>query len=823
SSAVYGADAVAGVVNFIMKKNYEGAEVDAQVGGAQAGGHYTQNLDGIFGANFANGRGNVTFAFDYARQTGVYGGDRNYARCQQSWQTGTTTDFQQVGCTVSSRFAASGAPTVATALGAGRPGYTFALRPDGSGLVPFNRGTLVPGNTGLSVGGDGFNTGADVPLQSPNNRYVTDTMVRYQLAENLGPVKDVNFFADVKYANSRGSFDNATLANGTIGSTARAALVVPVTNVFMPADLAGLARSAGLQNVELTRYNGDWAKRGLDYEYDVFRSVLGFDGTLSNGWKYDVSYNYGRNKTTFANTDRITANINDQLDAVVGPTGQVVCRSTLANPTNGCVPINPFRVGSLTPAQFNYAHVQTHEDDVLTQQDAQVNLTGDLFTFRTPFSGTVAPLGFAIGAEWRMESTDSHPDALSLRPSNTIFGNQAGTRPTIGSYTTREIYGEVNVPVLRDLAFAKAVDLTGAIRGQDYTTTGKDYTWNLTAAWAVNDSIKFRAGLAKSVRAPNGDELFSSGGQSFISITDPCSVQFINANSARLQHCRAAGVPAGFDSTTVNAPASNITGNPGLQPETGRSITVGTVFTPTFLPHFTAVVDYYQVRVKNAVVVPDATSIANGCYDLGVNCSFVTRRTDGSLDSVQTPYVNAGFEKIQGLDTDLTYSIDLDQFGLQSGSSLTLNSNWNWTPRHTLVPFVNDPSQTQYLAGSLGYPRVQGLIRATYDLEGFSFSWTSRFRGETSLNNTLPGQPTYTPNTVESQWLHDIYGSYNFRNVQIFAGIRNVTDVIPPQLPGIFNGGNFPAGLGNPVNTTQQNASFDVTGRYFFGGVRVKF
>ncbi|GIL39718.1 TonB-dependent receptor plug domain-containing protein [Roseiterribacter gracilis] len=824
SSAVYGADAVAGVVNFIMKKNYEGAEFDAQIGGAQHGGHYTQNLDGIVGVNFGGDRGNVTMAFDYARQTGIYADQRDYATCAQNWTTGTTTDFKQIGCTVSSRVAASGAPTVATPIGR-NPGYTFALKPDGSGLIPFNRGTLVPGNTGLSIGGDGQNTTANtLPLQTPNIRYVADMVGRYRVAEDLGPLKTVNVFADVKYANSHGAFDNGTHVNGTIGPTARSALNVPITSPFIPGDLRALLTTNGLNAVQLTRSNDDWSKRGSNYNYDVLRTVVGIDGLFSNGWKYDVSYNYGRNKVTFLNTDRITANINDQLDAVISPTtGAVVCRSTLTVPTNGCVPINPFKVGGLTSQQFNYSYILTHEDDLLQEHDAQANVTGDLFKFATPFSGTVAPLSFAAGVEWRMEKTNSQPDPLQIRPADTLFGNNTGTRGTVGSYTTREFYVETAVPVLRDLPFAKAVDIDGAIRAQDYSSTGRDYTWNLMATWAVNDDIKFRGGFAKSVRAPNGDELFSSGGQSFISITDPCSVQFINQSATRLRNCRAAGVPVGFDATTVAPAASNITGNPGLDSETGRSVTVGAVFTPSFLPRFTATVDYYQVRVKHAVVIPDATSIANGCYDVGTNCSFVSRRPDGSLDSIQTPYVNAGFEKLQGMDFDLNYIVELGALGLKNGSTLSLNTNWNWTPRHTLMPFIEDPTQTQYLAGTLGYPRVQGLVRAIYDIDDFSFAWTSRYRGATSLYNTLPGQPTYDPNTVPSQWFHDVYAAYTWRKVQIFGGITNIADEKPPQIPGVFNGGNFPAGLGNPVNTTQQNASFSVTGRAFFGGVRVKF
>jgi len=833
SSAIYGADAVAGVVNFVMKKNYEGAEMQFYSGGAEAGGKATNTLDGIIGTNFADDRGNVTVAFDISNQTAVEATQRDYAtRTVQlgiNPATGNFTDYNDVR---SSRYTASGAPTIATVL-PGHPAWTLALKDDGSGLTPFNRGSLVPGNTAFALAGtnNGFNVDTPRTLETPNTRNVVDTTAHYKLFENVGPFESINFFTDLKYADSRGDYyQGANFSNGTIGATQRNALLVPITNPYIPADLSALltANPGSLQHtalgqpaVALTRQEADWANRRFNYEYQYFRAVAGLNGKFENGWNYEIYYNYGRNRTLFANTDRITANLNNALDSVVDPaTGKIVCRSAATNTT--CAPINPFKVGKLPSNAYNYIYTQIHENDLLTEDDAAANVSGDLFSFATPFSGTVAPVGVAFGVEWRREATDTHPDPLALQQTGTIFGNQSGTGPTIGAYQSREFYAETTVPVLRDLPFAKAVDLDGAIRYQNYSTTGADYTWNGRGTWAVTDDIKFRAGWAKSVRAPNGDELFSTGGQSFIQIADPCSIQRINANPARLVNCRAAGVPVGFDQTTAATPSSFITGNPGLNSEIGRSFTAGAVFTPTFVPHLELTADYFQVRVKGAVIVTDATSTANSCYDAGSLCNFVTRNADGSLNSVLTPYINSGFETVRGMDFTGRYQIDLDQLGLHNGALLNLNFAVSWVPQHTLVPDRTNAAADQHLAGTVGFPNVKGTFHVTYEQDNFSVTFTTRYIGGTQLYKSSPGS-IYEQNDVPDLWYEDIYVRYDWNNYGVFFGINNLSDKAPPYLSTTYNGGNFPDGLGTLVNQFQANPGFDTTGRFFYGGVSVKF
>ncbi len=305
ASAIYGADAIAGVINIILKKNYEGAEITSEVKTSEHGGYHEFNTSGIFGVNVGNGRGNITFGFDYNNDKGLFGRDRDFATQNITLTpnplNGTSSDgiFDRVSLrpTVSSVLAASGAPVIKTALSGPGSQLTVTFKPDGSGIIPFNRGFLLnkptPGSTtsfgdATAIGGDGAETSQYLTLRTPNLRTVANTLVNYQLAENLGFVKTVNFFADVKYSNSRGSSEPTPLSNstgavptgnGTDGISGAGSLRARADNPFLPADARALLASAGITGAgtfDFTRLNADWSgQREFKYEYAVFRAVEG--------------------------------------------------------------------------------------------------------------------------------------------------------------------------------------------------------------------------------------------------------------------------------------------------------------------------------------------------------------------------------------------------------------------------------------------------------------------------------------------------------------------------------------------------------------------
>jgi iron complex outermembrane recepter protein len=853
ASAVYGADAVAGVVNVILKKNYEGAEVSYQTKLAEHGGNYVNELSGIFGANFGTRRGNITFGFDWAHDTGLFGRDRDFALENLSLTANPRSANANDGIvdritlqrTASSIFAANGSAVIKTALRGAGSQYTIAVRPDGSGITTFNRGFLLnpppAGNSTSagdlnSIGGDGMNQSQFLTLRVPNTRQVADTLITYQLAENLGIFKTVNFFADMKYSSSRGATKstpqangsgNPATGNGSDGILGSGALAIRADNPYLPADLRALLAQNGLSGsntFQITRYNYDWnGERQYQYEYQVFRSVTGLNGDLQNGWKYEAYYNYGRNRTTLTNKDRVTARLNQQLDATVVD-GQFVCRDPAARAA-GCVPINPFVVGPLSKAQYDYAHTRTAELSTLVQENVGANLSGDAFTYRTPFSGTTAPLSFAVGVEWRREASEDTTDWLAQQGTGFIYGNQ-NTGPK-GSYTSREAYFELGVPVLRDLPFAKAVDLDLAYRYSKYSTSGSANTWNARAAWAVNDDLKFRGGVARAVRAPNLDDLFTPPGDNFVAVTDVCSIQNINANPTRLANCRAAGVPVGYNQNDFGNISVRTGGNPLLKPEIGNSFTAGTVFTPTFLPGLNVTVDYWWVRITGGQQAFDSGSIIRGCYDAGSAdlCRLIRRRADGSLATVFGNTTNIGKEITRGVDLGVSYSFGLDRVGLKNYGDLTVGFDGTWNPESIVIQNPVDPSTKVYRAGAFGFPHLRGTFRAVWDWDALSVTWQSRFIGGTEL---FPNRTDEVADItrVPTVWYHDITAKYRWRNLTLYGGITNLADKTPPRVPFIYQGSYQGGGAETfPICTTCSGGqgSFDPIGRAFFMGATVKF
>jgi iron complex outermembrane recepter protein len=852
ASAVYGADAVAGVVNVILKKNYEGAEISSQVKTSEHGGYHVFNTSGIFGTNIANGRGNITFGFDYNVDKGLAGRDRDFATQNISLLPNPASHGSSDGVpdritvrpTLSTIFAASGAPVIKTALGGIGSQYTWAFRPDGSGVVRFNRGAMLNRPTddvsvgdGTALGGDGADTSQFLQLRAPNNRVVANTLINYQIAENLGFVKTVNFFADVKYANSRGAtgstpFTNgsgtAPTGNGIDGRSGSGSLVARADNPFLPADARALLAGAGITGAgtfQFTRLNDDWAgKREYKYEYNVFRAVTGFNGDLQNGWKYEAYYDYGRNQSQLTNRDRITARLNQQIDAMVDPaTGQIVCRDATARAL-GCVPINPFKVGPLSPAQYAYAHTSTKEAATLVQESAGANLTGDLLTYRTPFSGSSAPLSFAAGVEWRREFSTDSTDWLAQQGSGFIYGNQNPGGPLDASMISREAFVEVGVPVLRDLPFAKAVDLDLAYRYSKYSISGSVNTWNARAAWAVNDDVKVRGGVARAVRAPNLDDLLSPAGDDFKAISDVCSVDNINAKPNRAANCRARGVPAGYDSRNFSQPPIKTGGNPALKPEIGNSVTAGVVFTPTFVPGLNVTADYWWFRITKGHAALDPNSLLRGCYDSGnaPACSLITRRADGSIQYINGSTANLGTEIVRGVDLGVSYSFGLDRVGLKNYGDLTLGFDGTWMPENIVIQDPADLSSKLYRAGAVGYPHLKGTFRAVWDWNGLTVTWQSRFLGESEMFPNASAEVADF-STVPTQWYHDLSAKYRWRNLTFFGGINNIADKKPPQLPFLYQGSYQGGAYATFPVTGGEGASYDVIGRAFFAGATIKF
>lgn len=843
TSAVYGADAVAGVVNVILKKNFEGAELTVQHNQSERAGFESTDINGIIGTNFANDRGNITFAFDRNDDSGLFGKDRdqalyNYTLVANPKNTGANDgipDRITIAPTVSSVLAASGSPVIKTKIG-NIAQYTLAFKTDGSGLIPFNRGTLINPPTSAtsagdtnSLGGDGYNPSQYLTLRTPVLRQIGQVKADYEIARNIGPLQSINFFADAKFSDSEGFTRSTPMANGTgtpgTGTnltSATGALQISSDNPYIPSDLSALLAANKLTSFQMTRVNADWGgARQYSFEYQVARVVTGFNGELKNGWKWEAFYNYGRNRTDFINTDRLQVNLVQQLDAIKLADGSIVCRDTTARAL-GCVPINPFKVGPLTQAQYNYSYVFTKEQAVLTQEDVGFNFSGDLLTYSTLFSGTKAPIGFAAGFERRKETTNDKTDPLANQPTGFIYGNQNGS--VVGQYAVNEGFGELSVPLLRDLPFVKALDLDLAYRYSSYTTAGPSSTWNVQGGWAVNDSVKFRSGLARAVRAPNIDDLFSPAGDNFLGVSDPCSIEQINSGgAARLANCKAV-VPTGYKSTDFSNPSVRTGGNPALKPEIGTTFTAGVVLTPSFVPGLSATLDYWLVKIRNGQASLDPNSILRNCYDSGVaaQCGLIQRRADGSIFRINGTTVNIGREKVTGYDLGVTYAFNLDRFGLGYIGDFRAGFDGSYVPQSYVLQNPAQLTSKLYRAGTAGYPKLKGNVRLNWEKGDLAVTYSGRFIGESQMfPNAAPDVADFSK--VPEYWYHDISAKYRWRMVTFFGGINNLADKMPPALPFLYQGSYQGGSYSTFPVTTGAGGSYDIVGRTFFFGATVKY
>jgi outer membrane receptor protein involved in Fe transport len=819
STAVYGADAVAGVVNFILKKNYEGAEVEAQYGMSGHGDANTYFVSATMGSNFGGGRGNITLNATYNREEGLFGADRDYAVSQLASVVAPGINGRPVtpvrGDGIPDRipftgtrlntFTETGAPLIATAIGS-RAANTQAISPSGQ-LIAFNRFGQADLGNNVSLGGDGLSTSKTQQLRVPTQRGLFNLTGNYELFEDGGFVKSANLFTELKYARNKA----VTKASGTFESAG--VLNIQRDNAFLPAALVSQLTAANLTQFTFSRSDDDFGLRSFESLFQTYRGVIGVNGKLANDWNYETFWNYGTTRSAFTNFDRITSKFNESVDAIRLADGSVACRDPAAR-ARGCLPLNLIGFGIANPAAIAYSYTRTVEHDRLTQNQFVFNTDGDLFKFATPFSGKVDAVKVAVGVEYRREESNANP-APEVQQ-GLVFGNRLAF--TEGHYDTKEAYAEIGIPVLRDLPFAKAVDVEGSWRFQDYSTTSTDQSWALRSTWAIDDNVKLRVSRSRAVRAPNVGELFAPGSDNFQNVLDPCDSTRINAGSFptnRAANCRALGIPANF--TQTNVTKSVVTrGNPNLAAEKAKTWTAGIVLTPTFLPGLTVTADWWNVKIRDAINSFAFQNVVNGCFDSpslsSPLCTGVVRGPDQNIQNVFVQQFNVARFTARGLDMQITYSAPLSRFGMPSNSgNVTFDFLGSFLSKKTFEPNPADQSQTNRDAGELPDPKLKFRLQGIYEMGPWQATWTTNYLGHMEINNEAFIEDAF-PHTVPDYWIHALQVQYDFGKYQVYGGINNIADKEPPFIPGVFQGIGATTG-----------SIYDNKGRFFFMGARAKF
>ena len=791
ASAAYGSDAIGGVVNFVLNKEFTGFKSDVVVGQAQKGDNKEYKGSVTYGTDYFKGRGHLVFNAEYAVSKGVNGDGRASRReeTNQIPEPGNTTKVVRA-TDIRSPFTTGG--NIITGAG-GTAANNALIRgikfgPGGT-QSPYDYGklsTTVGTTNGFQSGGDGYRIGTAQEIVRPLTRKNLFLRSDFKLLDHI------TLFAEGSYSETLMDQQNSPTTH---------LLTIQRDNAFLAQvapDLVARMTSLGVTSFTMNRLT---LERGLTESHvnDKNRRLLvGFNAKLSE-WNWEASYQWGTNDIAIPITNNlITARMAVAADAVlVG--GQIVPRALAANA--GAVAFNPFGAGSPSRAALDYVMGTTLFDETTSQDVADTKLTGNLFTL------PAGPLAVAAGAQWRSLKSTTTTDALSIANGYRLANNQ----PFSGDYTIMEEFVETQIPVLTDLPVAKKVTASLAGRHTNYSTSGDANTWKAGVVWQLDSDLRLRASRSRDIRAPNINELFSAGRQTNGNISD--------------------NFPGGTGLTFQAVPNLNV-GNLNLKPEVAHSSVVGFVYQPTWLQGASFAVDFYSTKISDAIFVAGGQDAVREC-DLNPAsplCSFVTRgATSASPRAVirtQTSSVNLNSEFSRGVDFEASYRVPLNSwFPATQPGTLTVRTVAGYIDEYSrvspLAPTINFAGNglANAASGASAMPRIRGTFSLNHSRKALSsflqmryigrMTWDkTRILGVTTDYNDVPstayfdGQVAYRLPTMRQRWQTEIY-----------LNIANILDREPTYAPR--------SGGATPIPTDP--GLFDQVGRMFRVGVRTRF
>lgn len=824
---IYGADAIAGTVNVITKKHYQGVSLDAQWGSE---GYDARNykLSLLAGRNFAGGRGNIVGVVEYTYSSGLTGPQVPYvaATAGSAFLTPAVPGKYAnvlVPDETAPFISTSGVPMLdyGTLYGNGLPwtncqvgicnaaGQPLAFSPGSSALTPYNLGTPT-GNVIFNSGGDGINFVDFENLQARISRLNADTLGHFDWTDHLQTYWE-GWFTQAH---------NLGLATQPLYQSAVTAppgpLVVSVHNPYLSAaDQATLANAMAAYATSgflgsgihldpnwnpnyfyLSRASSD-LQGGRDGNNDVLgRGVIGMKGDFSvfdRDYNWDVAANYGYSRVISLQPALDLQNEQNALDSVLDSSGQIVCAPGYTNspfPTvsSTCAPLNPFGYGSPSAAARAYVtHIATAES-YDTQRDVTANLTGPIVEL---------PAGswkFAAGFENRREAAVFAPDAFMTASPSPNYGTASPVVTAVeGSYRTNEVYAESLIPLFEpklDIPALHRVEVEGAIRRVDNSLAGSTNTWAAGLRWAPTRDILFRINKTTSIRAPAVTELFLPAATSFEFGADPCdhSQVGLQPNPAQTaKNCAAAGLDSStFTSTAVNATVEGTTsGNTALQSEVAHSYTWGVVLTPRWVPHLSVSFNYLDINLTGAISELNLTDLLAACYDSPAypnvsSCDHFKRSAAGQITSFDDGFVNAGLLHFQGTTLEFNYQFDLPwKLGAMewTGNYLdtkTLKTQIGQEPVANLAGVLAGPGVSTIV------PKSRGSIAATYRKGPFSWYWQGQFSSGLNISNVAPAD-TFNISSVHRWWLINSSAAYQVTgNVGLRLIVDNVFNKRPP-------------------------------------------
>jgi outer membrane receptor protein involved in Fe transport len=767
ASAAYGSDAVAGVVNFILNKTFTGLAGEVQGGQSRYGDDDELKASLAYGTGFGEGgRGHFIISGEYYRSDGIDAGARPFQTA--GWDLisiGGGRSMIAPGV-VAANLTSTGAFTNNPANGALR-GVGF----DNAGLpIPFAYGQYAPiGNSAsaLGLGGEGTNPGDLFAIAGGLERKVFFSRLSWDLDNHW----------TVYVQGNLGYVDNTYYT----GPNSQVITVRP-GNAFLPASLAGLVPAAG---AALGSYDMALGAVSVDNKNTTARIVTGFNGRIG-GWSIDGYYEHGQLIQDVNDYgDLLSANYVAATNAVLSD-GRVVCASSIASPGNGCVPYDPFGGRQPTSAQLAYLIGDSRLRQVNTEDVAALNAHGE------PFSDWAGPVSVAGGFEYRREATAQTTDALSQANAFRV-GN---FKPFAGSDDDEEVYLETVVPLLKDAPLARSLDFNGAVRYTNYSLSGGVTTWKVGLTYQPVPDLRFRATQSHDIRAPSLDQLFNGGSSIVATVLDGA-----NGNVTIRQTSLA---------------------NPDLRPEAADTTTVGIILQPRFVAGLSLSLDYYDIRIHDAIGALSAQQEVSFCAaGVAADCALLTR-VGGELTNVNVVPLNLNDIRTNGVDTELSWRRDLEDFGVHLSGILTLRALATYVDNLTSsgpgIPMENgagDVSQLNSITG--GVPKWRANYQVQYDGGPWTLFVQERFIGAGHYGNPVVVRQDgiINPPNIPAVWYTDLNIRYRlpqYRNVTLYGGVTNLFNRKPPVDPTPLT-----------LPTITNPSLYDTIGQFFRLGVDFKY
>lgn len=820
ASAVYGSDAVSGVVNFILKDDFEGAEFtagyeaaiddfDAQVWSANA----------TLGGNFADDRGNAVISLGYTKREELFQGDRDFSFFAQS-------DDRAGGLT---NGGSSGVPQ-------GALFSSFSFPGTGSSGI-FNEDGTIRSFITSGDNADFYNYAPENYIQLPQERFQINGKANYQVNDEV-EVYASAFFADnvvpqqlapTPIFEPRGTTIQVSLDGNPFIAPSAQQIISDSIGSGVDTDGDGIDDEFTAGAFGIRRRLEEVGPRIAENSFASFQIETGVTWDISDTWELDLSFSEGRTRgkeNQSGNIDKnrffqalLLADADGDGNVDVDAAGNPTCADTSSNGalTGSCVPINIYGQNNISQDAADFITTLAVIDIDYSMTNFNAVLAGDTTgVFELPGG----PIGLAFGAEYREEAFDFAPSQAVASGSISGFN---GAPAVTGGFDVMGFYGEAYLPILSDVQFADILALELAYRVEDYSTAGSVEAYKIAGEWAPDEQLRFRASLNTAVRAPSISELFSPQGEGFPGSSDPCSSAGSPQDAALTALCVATGVPAAnVGAASIDLPSGQVRqlsgGNPDLQAEEAETLTVGFVASPNFVPGLTFSVDYFDIEIEDVINAfgGGANNVISTCYgdvDLGgvgsPFCNAITRGGDGLITQVSVASQNVSSLSLNGWDVLADYEYDAGKWGL-----FGIDYVGTITEENTLVPF--EGGTPLECAGAFGtdcddpQPEYKHRLAAKWANGPYTAQLLWRHIGGTDDDEGLAFTPAVTELDAENYF--DISGSWDINeNLTLTGGIDNVMDTQPPILGD------------NQEQANTFPATYDVFGRTVFVRATARF